>query len=109
MDDDVWQRLQDIVDVAAELDGHLQGLNQEEFTRDRGAQRIAERLLEIAGEAASNVDDDVLQEIPADWASLKAMRVVLAHAYHRIKPDRLWTSATVSLPRLAAAVQAYLQ
>jgi uncharacterized protein with HEPN domain len=107
-DERVRQRLQDIVDDARELQTHLEGMDRDAFCRDLGAQRIAERLLEIAGGAATHVPDDASDQIDADWAGLRRMRVLLAHAYHRVDPQQLWAAATRDLPRLADAVQAYL-
>ncbi|MHB1261274.1 MAG: HepT-like ribonuclease domain-containing protein [Thermoplasmatota archaeon] len=109
MDEAAESRLQDILEVAKELAAHLHGLRKAEFLADRGLQRIAERLLEIAGEAATHVPDEVADGIDADWESLRAMRIVLAHAYHRIDLDLLWSAANVSLPRFAAAVAAHLR
>jgi len=109
LDERARERLQDILDVAQELAGHLAGRDRASFLADRGLQRITERLLEIAGEAATHVPDDVADGIGAGWKDLRGMRVLLAHAYHRILPERLWNATTRDLPRLAAAVQAHLQ
>ena len=109
MDELTRGRLQDILDVADELAGHLRGRDRAAFAADRGLQRIAERLLEIAGEAANHVPDEIAKGIEADWRNLRGMRVLLAHAYRRIAVDRLWNAATIALPRFAAAVAASLR
>ncbi len=38
-------------------------------------------------------------EVP--WKELSAVRVVLAHAYHRVDLDLLWGIAVDDLPRVA--------
>jgi uncharacterized protein with HEPN domain len=106
LDDRTGQRIKDILDVADELAHHLEGATKASFQRDKGLQRIAERLLEIAGEAATHVADEQAEAIDADWENLRAMRIILAHAYHRVIPERLWNAATQDLPRLAAAIRA---
>lgn len=98
-------RLQDILDLAGELADHLQGATQASFRRHRGLQRIAERILEICGEAANAVPDEVLATMEADWAGLRRMRILLAHAYHRVDPDQLWVAATKDLPAVAKAIR----
>ena len=90
-----------------ELADHLKGRTRAQFLRDKGLQRIAERLLEVAGEAAIHVPDDVADRIEIDWTGLRAMRIVLAHAYHRIDPQALWTAATIELPRLAKTLRSH--
>ncbi len=94
--------------MSQELAAHLDGATLATFRRDKGLQRIAERLIEIAGEAASHVTADVAEAIEADWTSLRGMRVVLAHAYHRVDLDMLWAAATRDLPKLAASVSRHI-
>lgn len=91
-----------------ELAGHLRGVSREEFISTKAHQRVAERLLEIAGEAATNIEDGILDDIEADWEGIRAMRVLLAHAYRKVDPGPLWEAAKRDLPRLAGAVREFL-
>ena len=64
-------------------------------------QAAIERKVEIIGEAArllSKEFKDAHPEIP--WKGIVGMRHVLAHEYGEIKQDRMWTVATVHVPRL---------
>ena len=68
--------------------------------------RAAERLLEIIGEAASNVSDVGRLDRPdVDWRAIAWLRIVLAHHYHRIDPDLIWVYAREQAPALAAALR----
>lgn len=70
-----------------------------------GSLRAAERLLEIIGEAASMVTDEVRAEYPGvDWRSITRLRIVLAHHYHRTDPDLIWSYAADNVPLLARAL-----
>jgi uncharacterized protein with HEPN domain len=109
LDENDRQRLLDIVEHAAELAGFLHGVAKDRFLADGGLRRIAERLLEICGEAASNLSDATRTAIDADWRGLQRMRILLAHAYPRVDPEALWSAATNSLPALAAVVAARLR
>lgn len=106
MDERVRQRLQDILDFSDELQASLKGSTMARFQSDREKQRVAERLLEIAGEAATHVPDDVAGQIEGNWDGLRKMRIVLAHAYPRVDAGRIWHAATVSLPALAEGIRA---
>lgn len=108
MDERTRQRLQDIVDVADELAGELAGMTLASFRHAKGKQRIAERLLELAGEAANHVPNEVRDAIAVNWEGLRGMRVLLAHAYHRVEPGELWAAATKSLPPFAVRIRAFL-
>ena len=105
MDERTSDRLLDILEVADELAQVLSGCTAEDFAADKVKQRVAERLLEIAGEAASGLRDDAVAAISADWGRLRKMRDLLAHAYHRVEVQPLWQAATKSLPTLAQAIR----
>lgn len=64
-----------------------------------------ERAIEIAGEAATHVSDETKALLPqVAWKELAAVRVVLAHAYHRVEFDQLWGIAAQDLPVVAQAL-----
>ena len=64
-----------------------------------------ERAIEVAGEAASRVSDEMRAEFPAvAWSEFAAVRVVLAHAYHRVDRELLWGIAVRDLPDVAAGL-----
>ena len=64
-----------------------------------------ERAIEIAGEAATQVGDETRARFPGvAWKELSAVRVVLAHAYHRVDLDQLWEIAVDDLPGVAEAL-----
>jgi uncharacterized protein with HEPN domain len=61
------------------------------------------RLLEILGEAAGRVPDDVRQvhaDIP--WCQLVGMRNRLIHGYDQVDLDIVWAVVTSDLPALVA-------
>jgi uncharacterized protein with HEPN domain len=65
-----------------------------------------ERVVEIIGEAASRVSRPFRQghpEIP--WDDIAGMRVILAHRYSSVRPDRVWQTAVEDVPALIAALE----
>lgn len=61
-----------------------------------------ERAIEIAGEAATQLSGEARSRYPGvAWRELIGVRVVLAHAYHRIDLDQLWGIAAADLPGVA--------
>ena len=99
------QRVADILDACDELEGVV-SLRSEGQVPDEVLLRAAERLLEIIGEAASNVSDAGMNQHPeVDWRSIARLRIVLAHHYHRIDPDLIWSYAIEKAPVLASALR----
>lgn len=73
--------------------------------RDEALWFALERIIEIAGEAATQLSDEcrgVYRDVP--WRELMGVRVVLAHGYHRVDRDLLWASASTELPVIADAL-----
>jgi uncharacterized protein with HEPN domain len=98
------KRLDDIVAVTAEI-ADIVGRGREAFDGDVALRRALERCLEIVGEAAKTLSDDVRTAIPGvPWSQVVRLRDLLTHHYHRVEADQLWTTAATDVPRLAAAI-----
>ena len=94
------ERVADILDAAHELASVVQ-VGIDEFHAGFLRLRAAERLLEIIGEASGSLSDEFKQAHPGiAWREVTALRILLAHHYHRIDPDQVWAIATMSVPDL---------
>ena len=72
------------------------------FDNDRLTRRAAERLLEIIGEAAGNLSDDILNRLPQlRVREARRTRYLIAHHYSKVDYDILWDTIMVSVPRFA--------
>lgn len=90
----------DPVVLLEEMAEELQFLGQateettrEEYVGDGTLRRATERALEILGEAAKAVPEDVQRrhdDIP--WSEMAQMRDLLIHAYHRVEPEIVWST-----------------
>jgi uncharacterized protein with HEPN domain len=99
------ERIADILDACNELEGVVT-LRREGVTSEKVLVRAAERLLEIIGEAASNVSETEMSlHTDVDWHSIARLRIVLAHHYHRSDPDLIWSYAGEEAPALATALR----
>ena len=94
-------RVADILEAAQHL-AELVAPGRSAFDADWTRQRAAERLLEIIGEAANALSDEFTERhSDVSWRHIINLRHLLAHHYHRVDMDQLWTIATVNIPRLA--------
>ena len=98
------ERIADMVAACAEL-------GEVVAQRERGGVsavvllRAAERLLEILGEAATQVSPETRTRYPqVDWQGLSRLRIVLAHQYHRTDPNLVWQYADQDVPALSRAL-----
>ena len=98
------KRLDDIRDMCAKV-ASLVERGRSAIEADEVLWLALERAIEIAGEAATQVGEQTQAAFPAvAWKELSAVRVVLAHAYHRVDLDQLWAIAVDDLPVVAAAL-----
>ena len=95
-------RLGDILE-AARLIEQLSLRGFEAFDKDPALKPAIERLLEIIGEAAGSLSEDFrARHAAVAWTDIRRLRIVLAHHYHRVDPEQVWTIATVDIPRMVA-------
>jgi uncharacterized protein with HEPN domain len=99
-------RLRHMRDASEKILTFTKGLGPIDFLTDEKLQLAVIRLLEIAGEAASGLSDDLKeehQEIP--WTQITATRNRLIHGYFDVDLKIVWKIVTEDIPSLAQALQ----
>lgn len=94
----------DLLGFCQEVIEVVEGMDIEDFLDDRVAQRAVERLLELIGEVAGRLEEGS-RELDLPWRSLRGLRVVLAHAYHKVRPERLFQMVKKDVPGLLAVLE----
>jgi uncharacterized protein with HEPN domain len=99
------ERVADILEAADEV-ALVVAAGRRNFVESVLHRRAAERLLEIIGEASTALSDDFKSGRPGvAWRDVGALRILLAHHYHRIDLDQVWQIAAVSVPDLVRHVR----
>ena len=101
--------LLDIVESARLALSYVEGIDEEDFLEDRQLQDSVVRRLEIIGEAAGRLSDEVraeLAEIP--WRSVIGMRNIMIHHYDDVDFTIVWSTVQSSLPHLIAVIEPHL-
>lgn len=100
------ERLADMVMAIDEI-ASIVKRGRESFDADVALRRAVERCLEILGEAAKAVSDDVRKAFPLiPWSDLARVRDRLSHHYHRIDPAQIWEIADHEIPQVAEQLRA---
>lgn len=94
------ERVKDIIEIS-EILKILIYKGENYFLEEITHQWAVERALQNIGEACTKLSANFKELNPEiDWKSILGMRTYLAHAYHRIDADIVWSAANVSVPEL---------
>ena len=109
MIDEDRDRLDEIIELIGLIDGHLDGVAEAEFRRDRHLiDATAYRLLHL-GENAMRLSSVLRARYPdIPWRSMGDMRNYLAHDYGGSNLAMVWATATNDLEPLRAMCNAEL-
>ena len=103
----IREYLLDMRDYVAQIASFVQD-GREGFMQDRKTQFAVIRAYEVIGEIAKRLPDDFLQtQSHIAWQDIRDFRDFLAHNYHRVRLDIVW-SAVEKQPELEAAIEALL-
>lgn len=92
---------QDIVDACEKVQRYTRGLDFSDFVANELVFDAVLRNLEVIGEAAKKVPEDVRRRHPeVEWRSIAGLWDILTHAYFAIDNPTLWDIVRwrISLP-----------
>jgi uncharacterized protein with HEPN domain len=83
--------LDDILEAIQQIRSYVQGQNEEVFASDRKTQDAVIHNLEVIGEAARNLPDEVrVLAGDIDWRKIIGLRNILIHEYFGISIPMVW-------------------
>ena len=104
--DDLLADLAEAADAAAEL----VRLGKERWDSERPLRLAGEAVIGRVGDIATKLPDEVTEATPEiPWRKVKGMRIIAAHAYHRIDYEEVWVTLRDDMPRLDQAIKRWRQ
>lgn len=102
--------IEDMLGFAQKVQSYTDGLDQAGFAANGLAYDATLRNLELIGEAATHIPDDVRKAYPdIPWRLIVATRNRLIHAYLGIDNDTLWSIIQDNIPGLLEALERLVQ
>ena len=102
-------RLRHMLDGALEIRQYVETSTREDLNYDRKLVHSLVRLLEIIGEAANQVSEELRDSVPdIPWTVIIGMRNRLIHAYFAINLDVVWRTSTEDIPSLITELKRLL-
>ena len=93
--------LWDMCKAAREITEFMLGVPFAKFEENNLLRYAVERQLMVIGEAANHVSKEFRERYPEiPWVQIIGQRNILAHDYGEILSERVWLTATTSVPEL---------
>ena len=98
--------IDDIVEYSRRALDYTKDVDQAAFLEQTGVQDQVIRCLEVVGEAARRVPDDVRSTYPGvPWAQMAGMRNHLAHEYGAVDMRAVWLTVVRDLPAILGQLE----
>jgi uncharacterized protein with HEPN domain len=98
-----------MLDAALEIQQYVRSSTREDLNRDRKLVHSLVHLIEVVGEAASQVSEELRDSVPEiPWPIIVAMRNRLIHAYFSINLNVVWSTSTEDVPLLITKLKKIL-
>ncbi|MEO7993643.1 MAG: HepT-like ribonuclease domain-containing protein [bacterium] len=84
-------------------------MTEEELLHDWLKQIAVAKMMELIGESARKLPDDLKAKHPEiPWKGMVGMRNILAHLYYEADFEKVWEAVTVHMPRVLEVVRLYI-
>jgi uncharacterized protein with HEPN domain len=102
--------LEDIRAAAIKAQDFVAGMDYAAFSKDEKTAYAVVRALEIIGEAAKRIPQDVRDSNPAiPWRPMAGIRDKLIHDYTSVNLEIVWQTVVEDLPDLAMQIEQLIQ
>jgi uncharacterized protein with HEPN domain len=102
-------RLGHIYDAICAIETYVNGVEKTAFLNNNMMQDAVMRQIEIIGEAAGRISDELQEKHPGlPWLEMRAIRNKIVHDYLEINTDIIWDTVHNDLPTLKVQVRKLL-
>jgi uncharacterized protein with HEPN domain len=102
--------ISDIFNAIVEVENFTYGMSFEEFLKDRKTINAVIRSLEVMGEAAKKIPENIKTKFPdVPWKRMAGMRDKLIHEYSGVDLEIVWTVIKEELPPIKPSVEKTLK
>ena len=102
--------LADMQEASANVVEFADGLTYEAFVSHGMAYHAIVRLMEIIGEAAKNIPDEVRERhLEVEWRRIGRARDIMAHHYFGLEDETLWEMVQQHVPELLAQLSSVIE
>jgi uncharacterized protein with HEPN domain len=106
-----WKlRIEDMLECAEKISRYIDEMSFDEFVDSDITIDAVMRNLEIVGEAAGYVPDEIKLAYPdVPWRGMRGMRNILIHVYDAVELDVIWETCQSRLPASVPTLRRILE
>ena len=102
--------IRDILQNMLEAEEFIEGMSYEQFIRDKRTLNAVLRSIEVIGEAAKNIPDEIRAQYPdIPWKEMAGMRDKVIHFYFGVDKEVIWFVVKDRLPALRPMIEEMLK
>ena len=106
----VQLHLKDILEYMKRAEEHVRSISFEEFLKDNKTCDAVIRCIEVIGEAAKNIPDDIRDKYPfIPWRDMAGMRDKIIHGYFTVDFENVWLVVKEEIPKLKPMITRVLE
>lgn len=93
--------LDDILEYMKRADEYVKGMNFKQFSTDGKTCDATIRCIEVIGEAAKQIPDNLQMKYPSiPWRAMAGMRDKIIHSYFTVDLEAVWLVIKEDIPKL---------
>lgn len=102
--------VEDMLESMNKIERYTKGLTYDKFERNEIVVDAVIRNLEIVGEAAKNIPEDVREKYPdVPWTRMIGLRNIAVHEYFGVDLSIIWEIITKNLPETKPKIKEMLK
>jgi len=102
--------IKDIIEYMERAENHIKNLQLDQFLKDDKTCDAVIRCIEVIGEAAKNIPEEIRISYPSiSWRDLAGMRDKIIHSYFTVDFETVWLVVKEDIPRLKPMVKKVLE